>query len=254
MKRLFRAILPALALCLTLLFSACAPPGNMVATLTQLPFAATPPTFTPFPTATRSPRTPTPLPPGYESTAAILTSTYAPTSTLVPTETITPRAACSPGTFDTTVPGPDAPEQFIGKHYDPNNPPIGMKWLGTGSLGTNDSRWTHVQVQGRDMYWIEKIACRDSSGQPYWEIADALALPVLNTQAHQVVVNLCFNGARQLTSVVAYGSYDPSQPAAPVSGGVTGWPVQVISAWQMKDRFTPIGAQGLTCVVQQSQK
>jgi hypothetical protein len=254
MKRLFQATLPALTLCFTLLFSACSPSGSMIATLTQLPFAATPPTFTPYPTATRHARTSTPVPPGFEANNASLTGTPASSPTIVPSETITVRVSCSPGTFDTTVPSPDTPEQFIGKHYDQGSPPNEIKWLANGSLGTNDRSWAHVRVLDREMYLIQKIACRDANGLPYWEIADALTLPMMDIQAHEVAVDLCFNGSRRLANVIAYGSYDPSQPAAPVVSGLVGWPVQVKSAWEMKDRFIPIGAQGLTCLFQESQK
>ncbi len=253
MKRLFHATIPALTLWFTLLFSACAPRGNMIATLTQLPYAATPSTSTPGPTLTpRATRTITPTPPGYEATSIVLTGTYsarlaAPTLTAVPTETAFIPAACVPGVYDEDVPGPDAPEAFIGKHYNQDDLPGAIQWLASGDL-EGDWRWARIQVQGQDMYWIQKVGCRDERDLPYWEIADALTIPLSDPQASEVVADFCFYGNRQLDSVIAYGAYDPSTPAAPVTGGIVGWPVRIISAWQMKERFIPISTRDLTCV------
>ena len=254
MKRWSHAVILALSLGFTLLFSACAPSRNMLATLTQLPFAATPPTYTPGPTMTpRATRTATNTPPGYEATSAVLTSTYAvhlvtATATAVPTATV--RAACILSAYDETAPGPDAPEQYFGKHYNLDHPPAEITVLGSGNLETDKLSWAHVRVQGQDMYWIQKVGCRDANGQPYWEIADALTLPQLNTQANEVVANLCFSGDRQFSNIIAYGTYDPTTPATPVVKNIIGWPIQIISAWQMKDRFIPISSRGLTCVFQ----
>ena len=104
------------------------------------------------------------------------------------------------------------------------------------------------------MYWIQKVACRDERGLPYWEIADALTLPVLDDQNHEVVVDVCFIGTRKLANVIAYGTYDPSEPPAPGADNLVGWPVQVMSAWEMKERFVPMGTQGLTCLLQKAGK
>ncbi len=249
MKRPPYASLAAVLICCTLLFSACAPRGNMVATLTQLPFAATPATLTPGPTRTpRATSTFTPAPPGYESTSAARTSTHTARQVIfAETNEPTAQAACTPGIYDETVPAPDAPEEFIGKHYQQEKLPPEIQLLDSGSLeeGWN---WLHVRVQNQEMYWIQKIACGEDKDEPYWEIADALTLPQLNTEANEVVVDLCFYNMRRLTNIIAYGVYDPSIPAAPVINNVVGWPVRVISAWEMQQRFVPIGARQLTCV------
>lgn len=253
MKRLFHATIPALTLWFALLFSACAPRGNMIATLTQLPYVATPPTSTPGPTLTpRATHTITPTPLGYEATSIVLTGTYsarlaAPTLTNVPTETAFIPAPCIPGVYDEDVPSPDAPEAFIGKHYNQDDLPGEIQWLSSGDLEEN-WRWARIRVQGQEMYWIQKVGCRDERDLPYWEIADALTIPLFDPQASEVVADFCFYGSRPLDNVIAYGTYDPSTPATPFAGGIVGWPVKIISAWQMKERFVPISARELTCV------
>jgi hypothetical protein len=254
MKRLFHITILAFTLWLTLLFSSCAPRGNMIATLTQLPYAATPHTSTPGPTFTpRATRTITPAPPGYQATSIVLTGTYsarmaAPTLTTIPTATAFIPAPCIPGVYDEAVPAPDAPEEYIGKHYNQDALPGEIQWLSSGDL-EEDWRWARIRVQGQEMYWILKVGCRDERNLPYWEIADALTIPLFDPQTNEVVADLCFYGSNPLDNVIAYGAYDPSTPAATVTGSIVGWPVRIITAWQMKERFVPVSTRELVCVV-----
>ncbi len=281
MKRTIAAAIPALLISFSLLFSACAPSRSMIATLTQLPFAGTPPTPTPYPTFTPRPSgTPTPGPaitegvgngptstvsaeqPTLDGTvAAALTLAALPTKTSAVTETPpaegTPTAAvasrCTSVTYDTSIPEPNASANYLGRHYDDRNLPQGMRWVASGMLASDSYSWAHVQVQNQDVYWIEKLVCQDANGQPYWEIADALILPALNTQAHEVAVNLCFEGGQQIPYAIAYGTYDPSKPAEQVMPNFTGWPLQLNGAWQMKDKFVPLTSQSLICMLQETQ-
>jgi hypothetical protein len=279
MKRSVRAVFIISITAITLLFTACAPAPYMVATLTQLPFAATPPTSTPYPTVTpRNTRTPTPFSTavdaaGTESTqtaltdgpaldptvASALTLAAVPNETAVSTDlaaaeaTGTSAPACPPFTFDITVPSPDTPEQFIGKHYDSVNPPTGMKGWTAGLMQDDAYSWAHVNVLNRDMVWIQKLVCRDTRGVAFWEIVDALTLPRMDVQSHEVAVDQCFKGEQQIPYVVAYGTYDPSKPVVPVIKALVGWPVQVKGAWELKEKFIPLGLQDLTCMVQEPQ-
>lgn len=265
MKRLTPAVIPALMLSLSLLVSACAPSSNMVATLTELPFAATPHTATPFPTFTpRASSTPspgaTPDPTVVDGVGTgptgtpTLDSTVAAALTLAVVASDTPAPACPPFAFDTVVPIPDVPANYISRHYDLRNLPQGIKGYTSGLLETDTYSWAHVQVQNRDMYWIQKLVCRDASGQPYWEIVDAITLPIMDAQAHEVTVDLCFQGDQDLPFAIAYGPYDPNKPAASVVAHFVGWPIQVKAAWQMKDKFIPLNPKGLTCMLQEQQK
>ncbi len=293
MKRTIAAAIPALLMSFSLLFSACAPSSAMIATLTQLPFAATPPTFTPYPTSTPRPSS-TPVSgatlvegvgsgptstgsaeqPTLDGTvAAALTLAALPTKTsavtetpsagetsavesaveATPTPTVAAVSRCASISYDKAIPEPNTRENYIGRHYDDRNLPQGMRWVASGMLASGPNSWVHVQVQNQDVYWIEKLACQDTNGQPYWEIADALILPALNTQAHEVAVNLCFEGGQQIPYAVAYGTYDPSKPAEQVMPNFTGWPLQLNGAWQIKDQFVPLTSQSLVCMLQESQ-
>jgi hypothetical protein len=189
MKRLIYAILAAMLPAVALLFSACAPPAYMIATLTQLPFAATPPTKTPQPTTTPYPTwtiiatltavetatteaTPTAI-----STERTIDPTIAVALTLaaVPEKTTITPAACPPFSFDTTLPDPETPELFIGRHYDLVTPPPGVNNSSSGLLENNSYSWARVNVKDREMYWIQKMVCYDTQGVAYWEIVETIA-------------------------------------------------------------------------------
>jgi hypothetical protein len=160
---------------------------------------------------------------------------------------------CPPFVFDTDVPNPEYPDLFIGKHYDSLHPPAGLKWSASGLLENENRSWARVEVQGRDIYFIQKFVCRDATGGAFWEVADAIALPLLDTRAHEVITDLCFDGNTAIPFVVAYGTYDPSKKAAPVVNKLVGWSVDVKSAWMMKEIFMPLDPKGLTCMFQQPQ-
>lgn len=259
MKRLKLFKIIILVLLAGFLFSACAPSRAMIATLTQLPITVTPtrqPTFTPrpptpgpSPTASITPTGGAVLTPDFLTPAVEAPSTGTPSPT--PSAGGASNAgACPPFSYDRTVPSPDKPQAYIGLHFDPFDLPTGVTLAGSGALGSPDYAWYHVQVLDRDMYWIQKLVCRDASGQAYWEIADAITLPVLNAQANEVPVDLCFQGGQQLSNVIAYGTVDPSQPVKKVAGNVTGREVKIINAWLMQKRFAPLNPASLTCVQQ----
>jgi hypothetical protein len=262
MKRPLRAIFVAFLLSLTLLISACAPAPYMMATLTQLPHVGTPSTSTPFPTLPPHPTmTPSLIPTALEGAATDSASTEnltqpsleATAKDTTSQAAVTPPAACPPFAFDTTLPDPQNPEQYIGRHFDSNYPPDGLKILSAGLLENHSYSLMSVKAQDRDMLWIEKLVCRDTRGAPYWEIADALTPPSLDGNKQEVVASLCFQGERQIPFVIAYGHYDPSKPASTVIKDYKGWPVQVEKAWEMNEKFIPLGTESLTCVLEENQ-
>ena len=242
MPRLLFARLLATLLLLALSGAACAPPVGMSATLTMLPG-----TFTPLPPTRAPTRTPD------LSATPTLTQTPTPTGAI---PSATPRSAgsapaCPLPTPDPGQPLPSTPAGFVGQHYDPNALPNGLTWVASGTLMSANYSYAHVRWQGKDLFWIQKLACQNPSGHEDWEITSALALPALNAQAHQVISNACFRGSTQVPFAIAYGTYDPSQPAALVANRLTGWKLQVTAAWQMTDQFKALDPQGLVCVVQQ---
>jgi len=221
----------------------------MVATLTQLPRAGTPPTSTPYPTSTPRPtliavNTPTAVESAGISERTLTASPTGPT--------ITP-ASCPPFPFDTDLPHPDTPEQYIGRHYDSVNPPAGINGWSAGLLADDSYSWAHVSIQNREVYWVQKMVCRDSSGKAYWEIVDALVLPKLDPNADEVSTDLCFSRKKRIPFVIAYGAYDPAKPSAPVIYNFIGWPMQVKNAWEIDEKFVPLETENLTCLVQEPQ-
>lgn len=274
MSRPLFARLLVMLLLAALSLAGCAPPAGMSQTLTLLPgtFTPRPPTRSPSntpdlsatPTRTQfsySYPTESPTPKGSETPSfdATMTSLAAGTPSQTPRPPATEStsaydataAACPPFSTDTTLPVPDVPTSYIGKHYNNTTLPAGLTWVASGMLSSTSYSYTHVQWQGREMFWIQKLACQNQAGTPFWEISDALALPGLNAKANQVYTDLCFSGSTQVPFAIAYGSYDPTRPTAPIVANFTGWRMQVTAAWQMKDKFTALSLQGLTCVVQQ---
>lgn len=223
-NRLAMLLLVLLALCLP----ACAPSSAMIATLTMLPGT---------PTATRIIRlaTPTPRP----------TNTLAPVNNQLATKTPIPPEDCPAGIYDSAAPGD--PSQLAGRSYDLQNLPAGYQLEASGSLVEGETAWAAVRWEGRSLYWIQHLVCRDARRNPRWEIIDALALPRLDPQSGEALTPLCAYGMRRLPNAVAYGIYDPDQPAEIVDGETRGWPVQVQAAWEMTDSFVPLDLRGLTC-------
>lgn len=268
MKRLIaESIILSIALPLVLLLAACAPAPGMIATLTQLPFAATPKTPTPYPTASPRPTStrPTPTPasetetPGpvveavssSPTTSATLDATVEAALTMAAMPSKTP-APCSIN-YDTALPTPDEPANYIGHHYNERSLPAGLFWLGSGMLAPANYSYTHIKWHEQDMYWIQKLNCKDANGTPNWGIVDVLTMPVLNQQAHEVVTDVCFTGNTKESFVIAYGTYNPGQPVSEIRPNIKGWPMTVKEAWQMKNTFVPLNLASITCIVQESQ-
>ena len=237
--------------------TACAPPAGMSATLTMLPgfLTAPPPTRRPTsPPDLSATRTVPPLSTGDVTDTPAPDRPTARETTPAPTFTSTvdaATAACPPFSLDANLPSSANPAGFIGKHYDTQSLPAGLALVGTGLLSSPTSSYAHLRWRSRDLFWIQTLACQNRSGKGYRQITDALALPVLDAQAHQVYTDVCFNGAAPLPFAIAYGVYNPSQPATTVMGSFSGWRMQVTAAWQMKEKFTPLNPQSVTCIVQQ---
>lgn len=242
--------------------AACAPPAGMIATLTMLPG-----TFTPPPTRSPS-KTPKPqitetqqvffTPTGFITLNATQSPILEVTNTIQPepspTLSYTPTydataAACPPFSMDTSLPVPDIPTGYIGRHYETASLPTGLIWIASGLLSNPDYSYTQILWQNREMFWIQKLVCKNQLDQPFWVINDSLALPNLNPQANQVYTNMCFLNGSQIPFALAYGDYDPIQPAVTISN-FTGSKMQVSAAWQMKEKFTPLNLRGVTCLVQ----
>lgn len=240
----------------------CAPPAGMIATLTMLPG-----TFTPMPThsPTRTPRpltSPTDTPQAYPvssltptpaSTILSTTETVSNTeSSPTPAETATmdaTNAACPPFKLDTTLPVPDVPGSYIGRHYDTTALPTGISLLNSGMLSNPEYSYAQLLWQERNMFWIQKLVCHNSSGAQFWVINDALALPKLNPTANQVYTDTCFSKGVQIPFAIAYGNYDPGASTITISN-FSGWKLQITSIWQMKDKFAAVAPGGVTCLVQ----
>ena len=203
----------------------------MVATLTMLPGTPTPRPPTPWPS--RTPRA---------------TNTFARVPGFSPTDTPIPPEACPTGSVDTAA--PEDPSQLPGRHYDLARLPDAFELQDTGILAEPAGySWVHVTWQGRSLFWTQKEVCQDDSDKSYWEVADVLALPRLEAQRGEAMSTQCFIGDKSAPLVVAYGIYDPTQPAEPQPGGLRGWPLRIQAAYEIGGQFRPLNPSGLNCVV-----
>lgn len=246
------SVLMAAGLFLSLVSAACAPSASIIATLTMLPGTFTPipptrgPTNTPYPTYTHSP---------FEGYTPEQTRTPTPS----PSPSLIPASACPPFAIDSAP--PDDPSQMVDRHYDLAHLPDAFTNARSGMLENPSYAWVQVRWQGRSLYWIERIACRNAVGTAFWQITDALALPRLDPKLGEAETTLCASGGTTqggttqggttIRYAVAYGLYDPSKPAGPVIGTRRGWPVQVQAAWVMKERFVPLDMHNVVCMVEE---
>lgn len=237
------SVLLAAALMMSLVSAACAPSASIIATLTMLPGTFTPipptraPTNTPYPTYTHSP---------FEGYTPEQTSTPTPS----PSPSLIPASACPPFAIDSAP--PDDPSQMVDRHYDLNHLPSAFSNARSGMLEDPAYAWVQVKWQNRSLYWIERLACRNAQGTPFWDITDALALPRLDTKLGEAETTLCASGGTPIQYVVAYGIYDSSKPASAVIGTRRGWPVEVQAVWVMKDRFVPLDLKTVVCMVEET--
>lgn len=227
------------ALVLTLLLLAalaagCAPPTSMVATLTMLPGTPTLPRRTHAPTRTPqvTPTLETPQPATEEPL-------YVP-------------ANCPAG--EISVAPPEDVSRMVGSSYDPEHLPDAFDLQSVDLLDNGRHRWVWVRWQGRSLYWIDKLVCRNVAGAPHWVIIDALELPRLDPALNEAETNLCYTGKKQLPNAVAYGIYDPAEPVETLPGRYRGRLLEVHAAWQVTAQaFTPLDGPSLNCYVEEAQ-
>jgi hypothetical protein len=186
----------------------------------------------------------------------LATRTPRPTNTLAPvrgslaTQTPIPTEKCPAGLYDLSLPAD--PSQLPGRSYNLKDLPEGYQLVDSGPLDSGpmadaDYAWVEVRWQGRSLYWIQRLVCRDEHNAAYWEIVDALALPRLDPQSGEAQTQQCFYGTQPVAGALAYGMYDPSQPTQTLEGEASGWPVQVQAAWEMNEGFSPLDVRGLSC-------
>lgn len=201
----------------------CAPSSSMIATLTMLPGTPTPTRAIPLPT--RTPR---------------------PTNTIAPVRAATAPQDCPAGSYDTSAPAD--PSLLPGRSYNLRNLPAGYELVDSGPLeDPSGAKWVEVRWEGRSLFWIQKVVCQDGQGRPYSQIVDALALPRLDPQAGEAHTRECYAGSRRLPYALAFGVFDPGAPPETLADGARGRPLNVQSAWEIGEQFTPLDTAGLTC-------
>jgi hypothetical protein len=165
-------------------------------------------------------------------------STQTPTPSVTLTQTSTPSATltqtsetCPPFILDSSLPDPNLPKNYIGYHYDINDLPIGLTYIG-GSLVSDPNNYRNELGisklgskfewhENSQLHWLERLICHDESGYPYSEIVDAFATPPLSGNETEPWV--CFDGETEVHFVGGLGIYDESVPKVTI-GEFQGWP------------------------------
>jgi hypothetical protein len=228
MKRAARLLI---LLLLAAAITACAPPGSMVATLTMLPGT---------PTIDASERFPTRTPRATQTPIARSGSASQPTAA----STISP-ADCPAGTFDSAP--PEDPSRMVGLSYDPKNLPETFELVEQGQIDNGSHRWVYARWQNRSLLWIDRLACRNITGEPHWVVADVLALPRLQREAGEAETRLCFTGQERLPNAIAYGFFDPNAEPQEVGDGRRGRPMEIQAAWLIGRSFEALELKTLRC-------
>jgi hypothetical protein len=161
-----------------------------------------------------------------QSTQMIKTQT--PTSFVIVTDT---PQVCPPFVFDKGLPDPDIPENYIGYHLNQRELPMGLEYVG-GSLVRDKNQQYELRVSKLDwhensqLFWLERLICRDESGYPYFELVDSFATPPLSGTETEPWV--CFDGETEIDFAGGLGLFDKSVPKVTI-GDFQGWPYTKIT-------------------------
>jgi len=166
-----------------------------------------------------------------------------------PTATNTP-SPCPPFSFDTALPNPDVPDNYIGRHYDWRALPTGLRRaFGVFIEGPPDYAWSGMLKNNEEMYWLQRLICRDAKGAAYYEIRDALVLPRIGKD--QTRADACKAGGNDIRWIIAFGKYDEKKPPIPI-GESRGWKFyEVDFAWRIDtqaEKFIQLFTEDLECI------
>jgi hypothetical protein len=164
--------------------------------------------------------------------AGIETSTTGPPATTVSSPDA--EVACPPVTLSQPL-DPDETKLYVGQYVEGHAMPLGLQNQ-FGELVEIDGveyAWNvYMQNDGSFLFFWEKLYCRDHSGQPYWEILDAVSAPAL--VGEQVLLNNCTHDGQPVAQVAAIVNQDAS----------------IVQAWQVDTdlhTITEIPTDGLSC-------
>jgi len=152
-----------------------------------------------------------------------MTKTQTPTTFIIVTDT---PDVCPPFEFNTELPDPDLPENYIGYHLNSRELPSGLEYSGGRSLRDESQEYVlvideFIWHENRHLFLLQKLICRDESGTPYFEVVDALATPPLS--GDETVPWVCFKGDTEVNFASGFGVYDKSLPKETI-GDYQGWP------------------------------
>jgi hypothetical protein len=183
-------------------------------------------------------------------TSTISTSTVSPKSTSTGYPIIATFPKCP--AFDTLLPYPDTPDNYIGHHYDLDRLPDGLTieypdglwwWRAPDDISVDYILRNDNQI----MVWLKRLICRDPIDL-YWEIIDVIALPPLNED--EEIGSTCFKGGI-MTDISAIGTFYDKSPLITIND-VTGWQLTNLRfAWHINTnelRFIEDSVDGLVCL------
>lgn len=167
--------------------------------------------------------------------AGIETSTTGPpaTSSIISSDT---EVACPPVTLSQLF-DHDETKLYIGQYIEGHAMPLGLQNQ-FGELVQIDGveyGWNiYLKNDGSFLFFWEKLYCRDHSGQPYWEILDAVSAPSLKDD--QVLLNNCTMDGQPVAQVAAIVNQDE----------------RIVLAWQVDTdlhKIAEIPTDGLSCKI-----
>lgn len=161
----------------------------------------------PEPIAYPGPSAPIPSTYPYPAVKTVMPAfTHTPNLTQTPTETLIP---CPPFNFEPSLPNPETPEAYIGRHYDTRSTP-GLKMNYGAAIGNQTDRGEYnleeIETTRYKMFWFEKLVCRNQQGHAFFEISDVIVLPPI--KPNEIVVMLgCKQGGKYDEAIVAVGDF-----------------------------------------------
>jgi hypothetical protein len=184
------------------------------------------------------------------SNKPITTSTFSPR----PTSTGYPIIATFPKcpAFDTQLPNPDTPDNYLGHHFDGLRLPEGLTrifpdgywwWRAPEDISVDFI----LRNDNLIMVWLERLICRDPIDL-YWEIIDVITLPPLNED--EEIGSTCYKDGI-MTEISVIGTYHEKSPLITIND-VTGWQLTNLRfAWRINTnelRFIEDSTNGLICL------
>ena len=132
---------------------------------------------------------------------------------LVTEISVTP--VCDTADFETELPDPDVPENYIGRYFGAGPTfPEELTFLTATCIGSNCSHGVvEVKKENTFLFWIDENICHDEHGRVKDIIVDAIETPPLKKTEMHSPNSFCWDQNGRLYNVFAIGRFNHEAPS-----------------------------------------